>query len=241
MNAPDNAAPGLRFPPLLAAFVIGALAILCSLGTWQLQRLQWKRDLIARVDARLASAPISFDAAMARAAKGEDMEYQPVEIAGVFRHDAEAHVFGVHEGAAGVFVFTPLETAGAGLVYVNRGFMPQSMNADRANQPMGEVRVAGLLRRAERASRLEAALKPKDQPEDNLFFRRDPERLASARGLAVSPVYVDSFGRESPGDWPKGGLTRVEFPNRHLEYALTWFGLAAALIGVFLAYSIRRT
>jgi len=102
------------------------------------------------------------------------------------------------------------------------------------------VRVEGLLRYAERRRGFEKWLAPVDQPEDNLYFVRDPAVLAERRQIDASRYYVDSFGRESAAPWPKGGLTRVDLPNRHFEYALTWFGLAAALLAVFIAYSFKR-
>lgn len=231
-------------PGLAAATAIG-LAILCSLGAWQLKRLAWKNDLIARTEARLAAAPISFDEALARAAAGETMDYQPVFLEGTYAHDLEAGVFGTYDGAPGVYVFTPLRVGDGApaYVYVNRGFFPQRLReaAARADgSPAGNLRVEGLFRSAERKRGLEQWLAPKDQPQDNLYFVRDPRILAAAWRIAVPPYYVDSFGREQAAAWPKGGVTRITFPNRHFEYALTWFGLAAALLGVFIAASVAR-
>ena len=68
---------------------------------------------------------------------------------------------------------------------------------------------------------------------------RDPQVFAEAFGIATLPVWIDSNGLENPAAWPKGGTTRLEFNNRHLEYALTWFGLAATLLVVFLAFSLK--
>lgn len=230
-----------RIRPGLFAATLGALAILVSLGTWQLQRKEWKESLVAAVEARLSAEPIPFAHAVARAEAGEAMEYQPVYLDGVFAHDNAAGVFGTYAGRAGIYLFAPLRISDGSFVYINRGFTPQ--NAKAANsEPLGAVRVDGLLRRAEVKRGLERLLAPKDQPTDNLFFTRDPRRLSAAAGIyAPLTWYVDSKGLESDGPWPKGGLTRVEFPNRHLEYALTWFGLAAALVGVFLAFSLKRS
>lgn len=234
-------------PGLIVATSI-ALAILCSLGIWQLKRLQWKTALIAQITERLAADPIAFDDALARAKAGENMEYQPVFLDGVYAHDLESDVFGTYDGAPGVYIFTPLDaqdpaTGGRRFVYVNRGFEPQRVHDEAAGQEgdvAGEVRVEGLWRRAERRSGFEKWLAPKDQPQDNLYFIRDPAVLAARHSIEVPPFYIDSFGRESAAPWPKGGTTRVDIPNRHFEYALTWFGLAAALLGVFLVFSIRR-
>lgn len=238
----------VRAGPALIAATLAALSVLCSLGVWQLKRLDWKRDLIEGMNARLASAPIAFDDALERAVAGEAMEYQPVYLGGVYAHDLESAVFGTYGGAAGVYIFTPLDaadgrTGGRRFVYVNRGFAPQNFRDPLERQDglvAGEVRVEGLFRSAERRRGVEKWVAPKDQPADNLYFTRDPAVLAARHAIDVPPFYIDSFGRESAGPWPRGGLTRVDIPNRHFEYALTWFGLAAALLGVFLIYSLKR-
>lgn len=237
-----------RLRPGLLTAVLIALAILCSLGTWQLQRLAWKRDLIDHMSERLAAAPISFDDALAREAGGENMDYQPVYLDGVYAHDLESAVFGTYDGRPGVYLFTPIDAADPAtgrrrFVYANRGFAPQDLKEPETRAEglvAGEVRVEGLFRRAEEKRGFEKWLAPKDQPSDNLYFVRDPRILAARHSIDVPSFYIDSYGRESAGQWPKGGLTRVVLPNRHLEYALTWFGLAAALLGVFIAYSLKR-
>ena len=238
----------LRIRPGLVAATSVALVILCSLGVWQLKRLEWKTALIAQMTERLAADPIAFDDALARVAAGENMEYQPVFLAGAYAHESESLVFGTFDGAPGVYVFTPLDvrksaTGEPRYVYVNRGFTPQEFrdrSARADGDVAGDVRVEGLLRYAERRRGFEKWLAPVDQPNDNLYFVRDPAVLAERRQIVASPYYVDSFGRESAAKWPRGGLTRVDIPNRHFEYALTWFGLAAALLAVFFAFSFKR-
>jgi surfeit locus 1 family protein len=235
------------FRPGAAAATAFGVAILIALGAWQFERREWKLGLIERVEARAHSAPIAFDEALARAAAGEDMEYQRVRISGVYAHDLEAHVFGTLGGEPGVYVFTPLDApaadGGRRFIYVNRGFTPQAL-ADPAlrgeGQATSEVHVEGLFRTTEKPSWLEKLFRPVDQLADNLWFRRDPEVLATRHHIETVPYYVDSSGKENPASWPKGGTTRVEFYNKHLEYAVTWFGLAAALVGVFAAYSIKK-
>lgn len=237
-----------RFRPGLAVATLFSLAILCTLGVWQLKRRDWKNDLIAQAEERVAAAPIPFDEAVARAVVGEKMEYQPVFLAGAYANTLEAGVFGTYGGAAGVYVFTPLavrdaENGVTGYVYVNRGFAPQDFRDPAARvdgQIEGETIVNGLFRSAERKRGFEKWLQPKDQITDNLYFTRDPKVLSAARGIEAPSYYVDSFVEGTGAAWPKGGVTRVEFPNRHLEYALTWFGLAGALIGVFIAFSLKR-
>lgn len=234
-----------RFRPALALCTLAGLAVLVSLGTWQLKRLEWKRALIARVDARVHSAPIPLAEALSRAADGENMEYQPVRVRGAYVDGLSVRVFGTYAGAAGFYVFTPLKTAnsgGAPYVFINRGFVPQSIPESELakGRIKSETEVEGLLRAPEMSGGPFAFLRPKDQPQDDLYFRRDPVQFAAAKSIAAASSYIDGSGRENPAAWPKGGTTAVEFPNRHLEYALTWFGLAAALAGVYVAFSIRR-
>ncbi len=117
-----------QFRPVLSIAALAGVAVLVSLGAWQLRRLEWKRDLIERVEMRADAAPIPFDDAMRRHAPelGEDMSYAPVRARGRFRHDLEVHVFGTLDGAPGYYVFTPLERENMRAIYVNRGFVPQA-------------------------------------------------------------------------------------------------------------------
>jgi surfeit locus 1 family protein len=238
-----------RLRPGLAIAAALAFAALCALGTWQLQRRGWKQELIASTQARLAAAPIPFDYAVSRALAGENMEYQPVYLDGAYANDRESFVFGTHDGAPGVYVFTPLGARdlsrnGRRFVYVNRGFAPQDFkerNTRRDGLIEEEIVVRGLFRSAEVKRGLEKWLAPENQLQDNLFFLRDPKVFAQQSALEVPSFYIDAFVETPAAAWPQGGLTRVEFPNRHLEYALTWFGLAATLLGVFAVYSLKRS
>jgi surfeit locus 1 family protein len=228
----------LRFRPALAIATALVLAALISLGVWQLQRLAWKEALIAQVEARISDEPIAFAEAHDRAQQGEAMEYQPVFAEGVFAHAEERRVYGLHDGAPGVYVFAPLISA-EGAIWINRGFAPDAFAAPLQRtdgSPSGLVRVEGLYRAPERPQGFERMVRPADAPGEGRYYTRDPALF----GVASAPrAYIDSNGSEHRAAWPEGGVTRLEFSNRHMEYALTWFGLAAALVGVFIAASIR--
>lgn len=257
-----------HFRPVLTIFAALGFAVLVALGVWQLERRDWKLDLIEKSEARLAAAPIDFDEAVARALAGEDMEYQPVIVAGVYAHDLEAPVFGTLGGEAGAYIFTPLDApdgqpgalsgevetgsapesatnqeSGRRFIYVNRGFVPQKLLAP-ATRPEGEVggnvTVRGLFRSAEHRSGFAKLLGADDQPGQNLWFLRNPQKLAARHNIDTVPYYIDSSGAENAAAWPKGGTTQLDFFNRHLEYALTWFALAGVLLGVYGAFSLKR-
>lgn len=231
-----------HFRPVLTAVCLVALGILLSLGKWQLDRLVWKQKLIDQVEARLDSPPIPFDEARRRADNGEWMEYSPVTLAGRGADRDVAVVFGSYEAAAGGFYFSPVEVPTGEVVYINRGFVPQAILKEgfatkRHAESKGEV--IGLFRYRETPTPPASWFQTNGKSADGLWFVRDPLAFASAEGARAVPYYIDELAVEGR-EWPKGGTTRVEFSNRHLEYALTWFGLAATLMGVWLAFSLQK-
>lgn len=232
-----------HFRPVLTIFAALGLAILVSLGMWQLKRLQWKVGLIEKVEQRLDAAPVPFGEAVRRAEAGEDMEYVPVRFTGRINPADSARVFGSYEAAPGYYYFAPLEDQGGRTVYVNFGFVPQSASGGRLFEGVSTetklLEVTGLFRSAEQPSPPASWFRSVEQSADGLWFVRDPSRFAQSAGIKAVPYYVDSFAMEGR-EWPRGGTTRLDFNNRHLEYALTWFGLAATLIGVWFAFSLPK-
>jgi surfeit locus 1 family protein len=111
-----------------------ALAILVSLGNWQVRRLAWKEDLLATIDARIHAAPVPLDEALARMNDpASDIEYLPVELSGTFLPDAEQHVLSTWKGASGWNIYHPLRLDDGRILFVNRGFVPY----DRADPKPG--------------------------------------------------------------------------------------------------------
>ncbi|MFC2951610.1 SURF1 family protein [Marinicaulis aureus] len=229
-----------QFRPALTFVVAIAFALLITLGSWQVRRLEWKQGLIAQVEARVNGEPIPFVDAVRRAGAGEAMEYTPVTIAGRMQAEKEARVFGTLDGAPGAYVFAPVETA-AGVVYVNRGFAPQDVLSVPCfcDAAATEDAFTGLLRAAERPSPPASWFQTTGKSVDGLWFVRDPQAFAVEAGIDAPAYYIDQYA-VAGRDWPKGGTTRLDFNNRHLEYALTWFGLAATLVGVWIAFSLKK-
>ena len=224
--------------PLWQTGLALALAVLlmiafAALGVWQLQRLSWKLDLIAQVEARVHAEPESLNALLARAP--DDRAYRRMSVQGQFNHDAETRVQAVTELGGGYWVLTPLTTPDGQVLLINRGFVPPE-RADPQTRPQGQiagpVSVTGLARLTEP----EGAFLRSNDPAGNRWYSRDVQAIAAARGLGpVAPVFLDADATPLPGGLPVGGLTVVAFRNTHLIYALTWFtlaGIAAAGIVV---------
>jgi surfeit locus 1 family protein len=241
-------APWLRGLILPAILTLAALAMLVSLGNWQVERLAWKEDLIARANERPSAEPLDLRADgpdfAADEAFLEEYEYRNALITGRYDRAGEVLVFTSLSDATGplsgigYWVLTPLVAwRGGKIVYVNRGFVPEERKRDYAAPPAGEVTVRGLIRSPETGS----WFTPKPNLQERIFFARDP-RILAATGLAnVQGFFIDLEAAETPpGGLPQAGETRMVFTNNHLGYAVTWYGLAATLLAVFLSFAWTR-
>ena len=228
--------------PGLASFI--ACAILVGLGTWQLERKAWKEDLIARILAESKAAPAAPPAAdafdPARAA------FRHVRVTGRFRNNRETLVPGLAPGETsgwalqGYYVITPFVRDDGGTVLVNRGFTPTERKAqgDRRDGLIeGPTTVTGILR----GSEARTMFVPAPDPVRGEWFNRDIPGIAAAQGIAdAAPFLIEADAVPGWTAWPRGGQLRVDLPNNHLQYAFTWFSLAACLVGVFSAFAWRR-
>jgi surfeit locus 1 family protein len=236
----------LERPPLrrllwpAVATTLGCI-FLVSLGVWQLHRLAWKEGLIAEIAARAKAVPQPLPPQSQWAQlRPEDYEYRHVELDGVLQSDKEALVFRPAGGPArepGFLVLTPLRLGSGAFVIVNRGFVPLDLKDPGArpeSQAGGPTHLTGLMRQPESRN----FFTPADDPEAGKYFTRDPALIARHFGLQpAAPFSVDADAGPAPDAWPRGGATELAFPNNHLSYALTWFGLALALAGVFVAFA----
>ncbi len=229
---------------LLVSTLIGA-GLLSGLGFWQLQRLHWKEALLAQISSRIDAPAVPLPPREAWASLNpDDYDYRHVVLRGIFDHAKESYLFrasatGAAGDGPGYEVLTPLELRDGGVVIANRGFVPAELKdpARRAaGQIAGETTITGLMRRPETRN----SFTPADEPQENLWFTRDPSALAAHWGLdGVAPFSIDADAAENPGGWPKGGATVLKIPNNHLSYALTWFALAATLAAVSLVFMAR--
>lgn len=221
-----------------------AFFILMALGTWQVYRLQWKEGLLADIDARTMAQPVTLAEMEQRFAEGAGVEYWPVEVTGTFHHAGERHFFSTWKGQSGFNVYTPLMLDDGRVVFINRGFVPYDRKdaATRADgQIAGPVEIAGLARDPLREK--PSFIVPENEPGKNVFYWKDIAAMSATadlpKGSEIVPFFVDAGGAPNPGGLPVGGVTLIDLPNNHLQYAVTWYGLAAALVGVAL-FRFRR-
>lgn len=225
----------LFWPTLWSAF---GFLLLLALGSWQVQRLHWKEGLIAARNVALSAAPVPLPKTLAAA---RELQFHPVRASGEFLNDRELYLNDESKsGAPGFHVVTPFRLADGTFLLVDRGFVPtdRKLPATRAaGEIAGPTAVTGLLRLPEPPG----WFTPANQPAKNSWYFIDIPTMAKAAGVGTAlPFYIDAGRTPNPGGWPVGGQTITTLPNHHLQYAITWYSLAAALVVVYLRFAYRR-
>jgi surfeit locus 1 family protein len=228
-------------------FAVCGIAILCGLGLWQLDRKTWKENLILTLTTQLERAPENLPprASWPRLVP-EGNEYTRVTFPAEFLPGQEALVYTAGSPlrpdvkGPGYWVFAPAQLAGGSIVLVNRGFVPLDRK-DPATRPggatQGTVDIVGVMRWPE----TRGLFTPADDVAGNVWYLRDPKAMAEAKKWAISaPFYIDQEAPAPTGGWPKPGKLAITLPDNHLQYAITWFGLALALAGVYVTWLARR-
>ncbi|MGE3626430.1 MAG: SURF1 family protein [Hyphomicrobiales bacterium] len=224
-----------------SGFSLVAFVILVGLGAWQMQRLHWKEDLIARMEKQAKADPVELNDALVHWGERGEAEYLRVHVQGAFLHDKELHLYDIRDGAPGWRIITPLDTDDAQIVLVDRGFVPDRLKdpAARAQgQVGGEVSLTGAVRAP--ASE-QGQFTPDNEPAANIWYWRDLERMAESaldpeQRTSLVPFFVEMRDPAPPGGWPRPHVAVPRLSNRHLEYALTWFGLAAVLVVMYVLF-----
>jgi surfeit locus 1 family protein len=238
-TGPDRMLSKLRFRPTLWPTLISvpAFIVLIGLCIWQVQRMHWKGELIAERGSRVAAEPVALPVP-----NGElgDVEYRRVRLEGIFLHDKEMFL-GARSlnGNAGYQVLTPFVLNGGGIVLVNRGWIPVERKPPNS-RPEGQVTGTQTLDGIVRLAHGKAWMQPDNEPDRNMWFYIDLPAMAAASAVDFrTDLYVDAGPAENPGKYPVGGQTRIELPNDHLQYAITWGLLAIALAVIYVLYHLK--
>lgn len=224
-----------RFPVGLTIATAVAFAILAGLGTWQVKRLAWKEDLLARIAAVQAAPPRPLETVLS---KGGDLDF--VRVRATCSGLAKApflELYSLKDGQAGSRLISAC-AVGTRTILVDRGFVGDTVSARPPVDPadMAPLTIEGVLRAPEAGN----LFSPPNRPDR--WFTRDVGAMAAAlKAARPAPVFLMAETSTNP-EWPalKPAPVPVDIPNRHLEYAITWYGLAAALLGVYAAMLFQR-
>lgn len=232
--------------PTLATLL--AFAILVTLGTWQLQRKAWKDELIATLNNRLTVAPVDLPPpSQWPSLRQERDEFTRVKFRADYPPGKEALVWATGSAlrddvkSPGVFVFTPARLSSGETVVVNRGFVADQKPTGATARPapvLGAAEITGILRWPEpKGWELTA---PYDRGAQ-LWFVRDHLAIAQENGWdRVAPFYIEREAQMPADGLPPPGPLKPNLPNNHLQYAVTWYGLAAVLLAVFGFWAFGR-
>jgi surfeit locus 1 family protein len=232
MTAANNSGHSATRTVILSSFLLLACACFIALGIWQIERLGWKEELIARVNSRVNAAPVPVPAkAEWPTINAQNDEYRHVQVTGIFDNGKESYVYASTELGPGYWVLTPLTTADGQIILINRGYVPldrKDPSSRLQGQLNGSVTVTGLLRLNEPGGTFMRS----NAPDADRWYSRDVNAIAAKRDIKqVAPYFIDADKDNLDGSYPVGGLTQVKFPNSHLQYAITWFAMAVMSLG----------
>ena len=241
--------PGYRFsfrPTFSASLAaLAALTVLLGLGTWQVQRLVWKDALIAERQARASAPAIPLPAVIEAP---EVLEHRRVTVTGRYLHRRELYWGGrPRRGVVGFGVVTPFVLADGRGLLVHRGWVPperKDPETRAAGQPAETVELEAVVRRG--GWKGSPWFRPDNAPADNYWHWIDVPAMAARAGLAhpISEIYLDLLGAApggaASGGWPIAPAAQSAIVNNHLEYALTWYALAVALLVIYVIFHSTR-
>lgn len=225
--------PGLP----LTVCVLAALVVLVGLGTWQARKVGPKTALLARIEAGLTAAPLRLTV---HVDDPTALEYRRVAFTGKVLDREPIKLFATNlKGKSGFHLYLPVQKQHGMAIPVNFGWVPYHTD-ELPMLPVGQtIEVTGVLR----TSGTPGSMTPPNIPADGQWFTADVHEMAAFWGLGTKEYYhfrVMADHRGGPTDLPQGGQVRVDIPNDHLQYAITWYGLALTLIGVYIAFGIQR-
>lgn len=228
------------FKPRLwpTVMTIPALICLLLLGNWQVERLEWKLDLIEKIETRATGTPVSLPAGMA---DQDELEYMHVSVTGRFDNNAEVTMYSAGpNGDPGYDLYTPFILDDGRSIIINRGWVPEQLK-EKASRPdsivEGQTNVVGLLRKPWE----KLWYGPENDPAGNMWFYGDVDMMAAHMGMsAYFPMYLYADKIDSNNRFPIAGRTEFNIVNNHLDYAMTWYGLSIVLVVIYLLAHIRK-
>lgn len=222
----------------LTLCAVPALIILLMLGSWQVQRLFWKTEIITEYKERAMSAPQALPSGTVSL---DEYRFQRIELTGKFHHDKELFLVGrTYEGNAGFHVVSPFRTSDNKLLFVNRGWVSEAYRAPE-QRPFSVQDEVVTIQAIMRAPQRKGYFVPENEPQRGFWFTLKPEEMAEFHQLdnIITSFYADQIRQGEVITLPIAADLKIDVPNTHLNYALTWYGIALSLMGVYIAFHVN--
>lgn len=222
--------------PIPTVITIAGLILLLSLGTWQMNRLEWKRSIIKEINENSALPPIDLTSG---AGDIEKYKYRRIKVRGEFLHDKEIHLFmgpKAERGRPGYDILTPLKTDEGEYVLIDRGWVNSDIKSPD-NRPetlvKGPVEIEGVIHMGESPGRFT----PENDVAKNLWFWIDLDKIENYAGINLQNFYVRALKKDKKNVYPIASDEFIKVRNDHLQYAITWYSLAIILLVIYFLYS----
>ena len=213
---------------LFNIFVIFFITVFCSLGTWQLYRLQWKLDLIEQINAGLRSEPVKYSKIIKK-------NYQRVTVEGKFKFNKQIYLYSLNEtGKPGFDVITPLMTNSNEHVLVNRGWIEKNYKDLKSINAIKDNEIVGIFREIPKPN----MFKPKNDIFKNVWFSLNQNDLKKFTGINFRNYVIFLEGKKTNLPTPK--VITANLTNNHLKYALTWYSVALSILIYFLYFRKKQ-
>ena len=208
---------------LFNIFVISFITLFCSLGTWQIYRLQWKQDLIYQIKQGLKSKPIQYT-------KNIKKNYQRVSLSGEYIFGEQIYLYSLNEkGNPGFDVLTPFETKNKEYVLINRGWIKKEFKNDSKINTISN-NINGLLRKANKKN----LFTPDNDLKKNIWFSLNLDDVEEVTGKGFNEFIV--YLEDQNIIIPKPKKITVDLPNNHLKYAITWYSISISILFYYLYF-----
>ena len=218
----------------LTIFTIPSFIILLVLGTWQVQRLGWKSDLISEYNNNFEKQPVTIDEVLKDSL---NYKFRKVLVKGEFDNDKEIQLIGkTYEGNAGYHIITPFFLENNKIIYINRGWVPKKYIKKESrgfSLISGETEIIGLIRMPQK----KGYFVPENEPDNGFWFTIKPNEFNKHLDISAEySFYIDELTLDEKLKIPMPANGTIRVPNNHLQYAITWYSLAIGLIFVYFAW-----
>ena len=209
---------------LFNIFVIFFITLFCSLGTWQLYRLQWKQNLISQIDQGLKSTPINYSNKIIN-------DYQRVVLKGKYDFKNQIYLYSLNsKGEPGFDVITPFQTTDNENILINRGWINKEMKNNTDINLVKKNKIQGLLRKIVKKS----IFKPENDLNNNIWFSINLDQIKEITGKNFDDYVI--FLEDEIINTPTPKKITIAVPNNHLKYAITWYSISISILFYFLYF-----
>ena len=209
-------------------FVFFSIILFCSLGTWQVYRLQWKQDLISEIKNGLSSKPVFYS-------KTNIKNYQKVKFSGSFDFDKQIYLYSLNNsGAPGYDIITPIKIKSNEILLINRGWIKKDLKRNQNINKIQSNSFEGVLKKITKSN----PFKPENDIQNNIWYTLKLDDLQNYTGYELKNFVI--FLQNNQNKLVKNKTVSPDLPNNHLKYALTWYSVALSILLYFLYFRKKQ-